>query len=161
MTDNALQHPKLFHFISALDEDLAARARIKGCSFCGGVLHSARYPRIPRGGPLALEGVPTTRHSFCCESCRRRTTPASVRFLGRRIYPGFIVILVSAMQSGVTDPLVAELRGPWAWRAERYNAGAIGGARSSSIPHSGGKSGETSCQRSMTPPCLSVCWSVS
>lgn len=110
MTDNALQHPKLFQFISALDEDLAARARIKGCSFCGGVLHSARYPRIPRGSPLALEGVPTTRHSFCCASCRRRTTPASVRFLGRRVYPGFIVILVSAMQSGVTDPLVAELR---------------------------------------------------
>ena len=110
MTDNALQHPKLFHFISALDEDLAARARIKGCSFCGGVLHSARYPRIPRGGPLALEGVPTTRHSFCCASCRRRTTPASVRFLGRRVYPGFIVILVSRPQEILALKIKAILR---------------------------------------------------
>jgi len=110
MTDDALQHPKLFHFLLSLDDDLAARARVKGCTFCGGVLHSARYPRTPRGGPLALEGTPTMRHSFCCESCRRRTTPPSVRFLGRRVYPGFIMVLLSAMQSGVTDPLVAELR---------------------------------------------------
>ncbi len=36
--------------------------------------------------------------------------PASVRFLGRRGYPGFIVILLSMMQRGVTDRGIDELR---------------------------------------------------
>ena len=110
MTDYALQHSKLFQFLSAIDGDLAARCRSLGCVFCGGVLHSARYPRKPLSVPLAPQGVPTTRDSFCCESCRRRTTPASVRFLGRRVYPGFIVILLSLMQRGVTDSGIDELR---------------------------------------------------
>ena len=109
MTDNALQHSKLFDFLTAIDGDLAARCRSLGCVFCGGVLHSARYRRKPLGVPL-VEGVPTTRDSFCCESCRRRTTPGSVRFLGRRVYPGFIVILLSVMQRGVTDSGINELR---------------------------------------------------
>lgn len=52
----------------------------------------------------------TTRQSFCCDRCRRRTTPESVRFLGQRVYPGFIMVLLSAMQSGVTDNLINELR---------------------------------------------------
>lgn len=110
MTANALQHLQLFHFLSAIDGDLAARCRSLGCVFCGGVLHSARYPRKPRGEPAAQQGVRTTRHSFCCESCRRRTTPASVLFLGRRVYTGFIVILLSVMQRGVTDSGIDDLR---------------------------------------------------
>jgi hypothetical protein len=110
MTANALQHLKLFHFLCAIDGDLAARCRSLGCVFCGGVLHSARFPRKPRGEPSAPEGVRATRHSFCCESCRRRTTPASVRFLGRRVYTGFIVILRSVMQRGVTDSGIDDLR---------------------------------------------------
>lgn len=48
--------------------------------------------------------------SFCCDKCRRRTTPESVRFLGRRVYPGFIMVLMSGMQSGVTDTLINELQ---------------------------------------------------
>ena len=36
--------------------------------------------------------------------------PASVRFLGRRVYPGFIVILLCMMQRGVTDRGIDELR---------------------------------------------------
>jgi hypothetical protein len=110
VTAIALQHPKLFHFLTAIDEDLAARRRSLGCSFCGGVLHSAAYPRKPRGAPWAPPGVPTIRHSFCCQSCRSRNMPASVRFLGRRVYPGFIVILLSMMQRGVTDRGIDELR---------------------------------------------------
>ena len=44
------------------------------------------------------------------ERCRRRTTPPSVRFLGRRVYPGFVLVLLGAMQSGVTDSRIDELR---------------------------------------------------
>lgn len=111
---NILQQPCFFQFLAAIDSDLASRARIQGCNFCGGVLHSACYPRKrkPRGsGELETTAATTRhRHSFCCDKCRRRTTPESVRFLGRRVYPGFVMVLLSAMQSGVTDKLINELR---------------------------------------------------
>ena len=111
MTVNVLQKSSFFRFLSAIDSDLASRARLQGCSFCGCPLHSACYPRKPRGGSMEFEATaPTMRQSFCCDNCRRRTTPESVRFLGRRVYPGFVMVLLSAMQSGVTDNLINELR---------------------------------------------------
>ena len=111
MTVNVLQKPSFFRFLSAIDSDLASRARLQGCSFCGGTLHSACYPRKPRGGSVEFEATASTmRQSFCCDNCRRRTTPESVRFLGRRVYSGFVMFLLCAMQSGVTDNLINELR---------------------------------------------------
>lgn len=86
------------------DGELAEEARARGCP-CGGKLHSARYPRKPRGRLSAeVRGEFTRRESLCCEreGCRRRTTPPSVRFLGRRVYVAAVVVLVSAMTGGVT-----------------------------------------------------------
>ena len=44
------------------------------------------------------------RASYCCgvEGCRTRATPPSVRFLGRRVYLGAVVVLASALQHGVS-----------------------------------------------------------
>ena len=44
------------------------------------------------------------RFSFCCaaDGCRKRETPASLRFLGRKVFLGAMVVLISAMQSGLT-----------------------------------------------------------
>ncbi len=111
MNDTQTRDLKFFQFLAAVDVDLGIRAKSMGCVFCGGVLHSARYPRRPRGLPEEPTATdPTMRQSFCCEQCRRRTTPPSVRFLGRRVYPGFLMVLLSAMQSGVTDSRIAELQ---------------------------------------------------
>ena len=111
MTNNVLQKPSFFRFLSAIDSDLASRAQLQGCSFCGGTLHSACYPRKPRGGSVEFEATaPTLRLSFCCDNCRLQTTPESLSFLGRRVYPGFVMVLFSAMQSGVTDTLINELQ---------------------------------------------------
>jgi hypothetical protein len=87
-----------------LDEDLAREAQAAGCRTCGGRLHSARYPRKPRGGPEDLGPDYAWRLSFCCaqDGCRRRTTPPSVRYLGRRVYLGAVVVLVTALQAGIT-----------------------------------------------------------
>jgi hypothetical protein len=41
-----------------------------------------------------------SRLSFCCSRCRRRTTSVSVRFLGRRVYVGLVVVLCSARHAG-------------------------------------------------------------
>lgn len=101
MCHAVLQDPKLYCFLLLIDEDLAAQARAAGCA-CGGVLHSARYPRKPRGAPRGLPDQFESRLSFCCAVCRRRNTPDSVRYLGRRVYLAAVVVLVSAMRYGLS-----------------------------------------------------------
>jgi hypothetical protein len=41
----------------------------------------------------------SSRLSFCCAECRKRTTSMSVRFLGRRVYLALAVVLVSASRA--------------------------------------------------------------
>ena len=38
------------------------------------------------------------RHSLCCGHCRRRTTPPSVLFLGRKVYWAAVVVVVAALR---------------------------------------------------------------
>jgi len=98
-----LNDSKFYQFLFNIDQDMAAEIQAGGCS-CGGVLHSARFPRKPRGIPVVLNESYQTRLSFCCaeDGCRRRCTPPSVRFLGRKVYLGMIVILITAMEHGLT-----------------------------------------------------------
>lgn len=93
-----------------IDDDLAAKTRAAGCSFCGGRLDTADYPRKPRGAD-GLDESYDRRRSFCCaaEGCRRRATPASVRFLGRKVYLGAVVLLAAALQHGPSKRRVTEL----------------------------------------------------
>jgi hypothetical protein len=93
--------------LTKMDGDLAEQARIGGCDHCGGVLHRADYARKVR-----CVKVEARRNSLCCsqESCRRRKMPGSVRFLGRRVYPGFIVVVLSALRHGLSAERVRVLR---------------------------------------------------
>jgi len=50
-----LQDPAFFRFLTRIDEELAAAARLGGCRFCEGPLHVADYPRKPRGCPAAVQ----------------------------------------------------------------------------------------------------------
>lgn len=77
-------------FLFKVDRGLAEEARQKKCP-CGGCLHRANYPRKPRGGGEELPQEYGRRLSFCCEreGCRKRVTPPSVRFLGRKVYRHF------------------------------------------------------------------------
>jgi len=97
-------------FLLSVDRDLAERTRQNGCT-CGGRLHSANYPRSPRGCPDELPESYRHRLSFCCnrDGCRKRATPPSVRFLGRKVYLSVIVVLVAAMRHGATARRVREL----------------------------------------------------
>jgi hypothetical protein len=98
-----LRDSSLFDLLLKLDEDLAREARRVGCA-CGGVLHAAPYPRKPRGGPPGLGPEHAVRFSFCCgvEGCRRRVTPPSLRFLGRKVFWGVVVLLVPVLRQGPT-----------------------------------------------------------
>ena len=78
-----------------IDRQLQRRTIAAGCLLCGGPLHVADYPRKPRGIPVDAEEAFSTRFSTCCGHCRRRCTPPSVRFLGRRVYAAAIVVLAT------------------------------------------------------------------
>ena len=97
-------------FLFTVDEQLAEASRIEGCP-CGGRLHRANYPRKPGGGCEKLPEAYGYRLSFCCErdGCRKRKTPRSVRFLGRKVYLGAVVVLVSAMRHGPSSRRVRQL----------------------------------------------------
>ena len=102
-------------FLFAIDQDLAEAARRQGCS-CGGRLHCANYPRKPRGTPVPLSQPHCVRLCFCCdrEGCRKRVTPPSVRFLGRKVYLGAVIVVISAMRQGPSPRrvrLLSELYG--------------------------------------------------
>jgi len=96
---------RFYQFLFRIDQDIAVEVQAGGCCFCGGVLHSACYPRKPRGIRSALDEAYDYRLSFCCasEGCRRRNTPPSVRFLGRKVYLGVIVVLIGALEYGLSS----------------------------------------------------------
>lgn len=110
MYQTLLGNSRLYSLLARLDEDLARQCREKGCP-CAGILHSARYPRKPRGVPKKHEASWSSRFSFCCalDGCRKRSTPPSFRFLGRRVFAGAVVILLSALQHGATPKRMAKL----------------------------------------------------
>ena len=105
-----LTDQKLLQFLEHCDANLAEECRQEGCVRCGGRLHRANFRRKPRGG-VEAEGE-VYRYSFCCDrdGCRKRHTAASVRFLGRRVYWGFVVVLVSAMRHGLTPGRMRTIR---------------------------------------------------
>lgn len=97
----------LLESLRKIDIEEAERVREHGCPHCGGRLDRADYPRKPRG----LDDLPAEdrwRISFCCAECRLRTTPKSVRFLGRKVYLAAVVIVTMlAKARGVTVERVA------------------------------------------------------
>ena len=98
---------KFFRWLVEIDEAVCRRVAAAGCSFCGGPLHRSDYPRKPRVGLLAIPGGAFLRRlSLCCgwPGCRRRATPPSLRFLGRRVYVGVAVILASIESRLLTRP---------------------------------------------------------
>lgn len=113
MSHGLLRDARLYRVLFRIDGELADEVRSVGCE-CGGRLHSARYHRKPRCG-LDLSRVDADyalRFSFCCDrdGCRRRATPPSVRFLGRRVYLGGIVVLIAALAAGATRRRMHRLR---------------------------------------------------
>jgi hypothetical protein len=91
---------KFWNQLIKIDEGIAAKVAARGCPKCGGRLHRGDYLRKPRGGliALALEGE-VRRISLCCEreGCRKRATPPSVRFLGRKVYVGAAIVIASVI----------------------------------------------------------------
>lgn len=96
---------EFFEGLTAIDEAIVHAAAEARCAVCGGPLHRGDYPRKARGGLLGAFGDTFDRRfSLCCgrRGCRKRATPPSMRFLGRRVYVGAIVIAASAAMLAAT-----------------------------------------------------------
>jgi hypothetical protein len=99
----ALLSDTTFHdFLLACDRDLAAQARRGGCRRCRGTVHSGNFRRKPRGRLCGLGPEHDWRFSLCCarHGCRTRKTPASLRFLGPKVYLAAAIILIAVMYEG-------------------------------------------------------------
>lgn len=109
---NLLADPALYVLQLKADEELAVELQARGCPICGGRLDVANYERKPRAGVAQLPPGYEVRFSYCCaeDGCRKRGTPPSLRYLGRRVYVGAVVVLASAMRHGVTPSRAERLR---------------------------------------------------
>lgn len=103
---------KFFQFLLAIDRDFLEQARLGSCPYCGAPLYRSDYPRKPRGGPESAEKEYGRRFSLCCsrDGCRKRLTPPSVRFLGRKVYVAAAVVIVTVMMHGETPARLEKLR---------------------------------------------------
>lgn len=100
MFDEVAFGSEFFEGLLKLDAEIVEQVRRGRCRHCGGPLHHGDYPRKPREGRCVTPGAgPTRRFSLCCgrEGCRRRATPPSLTFIGRRVYLEAVVIVASSV----------------------------------------------------------------
>jgi hypothetical protein len=116
-----LSDPAFFRFLCRIDAEFAEKTRLGRCPECSGPLHVGDFPRKPRGVPTCVRKEYSSRLSFTCGWCDARSTPASVRFLGRRVYVAVVLMLVSppagSASRTVGDLLEVPTRTVQRWRA--------------------------------------------
>lgn len=87
---------RFYDHLLRIDQELRDRARREGCPRCGDRLDNAPFRRKPRGEGVRLRPEHQQRLSLCCDACRKRVTPPSVRFYGRRVYWAGAFVLACA-----------------------------------------------------------------
>ena len=109
---NVLRDTRFYELLLGFDRQIAEAAHADRCQKCGAALHWGSYERKPRGGPAGLGPEHLRRFSLCCaaDGCRKRETPGSLRFLGRKVFLGAMVVLISAMQSGLNPARMKRLK---------------------------------------------------
>jgi hypothetical protein len=102
--EEILRDTRFYELLLKFDRQIADAAHALPCLECGAKLHWGSFCRKPRGVPAGLGPEHLRRFSLCCarDGCRTRETPSSVRFLSRKVFLGAMVVLISAMQSGLT-----------------------------------------------------------
>ena len=103
-------HASFHLLLIKIDQELAEEFQSKGCPYCKGPLDVSNYPRSPFGLPAYLREHYEYRFSFCCRNCRKRTTPASVRFFGCHWYVFPIYLLFNLFQLGITERRLEQIR---------------------------------------------------
>lgn len=95
--------------LSKIDVELEKRQILGSCPHCGHSLHRAPYERKPRGALCELPDSCFVRLSLCCGHCRKRCLPPSCLFLGRKVYYGCVILLLTAILQGLTSQTIQSL----------------------------------------------------
>lgn len=114
MSHDWIADTNFFLLLDHHDAQATRDAQADGCPMCGGRLDRADYPRKPRGGDIGIAGETLVkRRSLCCarEGCRRRLTPPSLVFLGRRLYLA-ITVVVATWRATMRPPASAPASPP-------------------------------------------------
>jgi hypothetical protein len=109
---NVLRDTRFYELLLGFDRQIADAAHASQCQKCEAKLHWGSFARKPRGVPVGLGPEHLQRFSLCCaaDGCRSRQTPSSLRFLGRKVFLGAMVVLICAMQSGLSSARVKYLQ---------------------------------------------------
>jgi hypothetical protein len=109
---NVMGDKRFYELLLGFDRQIADAAHADRCQKCGATLHWGSYERKPRGVPAGLGPEYRRRFSLCCaaDGCRKRETPGSLRFLGRKVFLGAMVVLISAMQNGLKPDRMKRLK---------------------------------------------------
>lgn len=112
MCQRVLSDAAFYRLLLRVDEDMATAEQRQRCPACGAALHAGHFARKPRGVPAGVGEDYRKRFSFCCANreCRKRRMPPSVRFLGSKVYPFAVVVLISAMRCGPSRRRMRELQ---------------------------------------------------
>ena len=102
-----LRDARFLELLLKIDREKCAEVRACRCPKlrCGGPMHAGHFRRKPRGFGLLRGGEAPpdgfdVRFDLCCGSCRQRTMPESVRFLGRKVYLGVVIVIASVFARG-------------------------------------------------------------
>lgn len=98
-----LRDARFFEFLLSIDRQKLEQVQAGGCPRCGGPLHAGHFDRKLRGLLLKPDELPSgyqKRFDLCCGACRKRTIPASVRFLGRKVYLAAAVVVATVVARG-------------------------------------------------------------
>lgn len=109
MSHKILFNASFHSLLTTIDRELTEITKKKGCP-CGGKLHRANYPRSPFGLLSQFRDYYDARFSLCCDTCRKRITPQSVRFFGRRWFPAPLLILISALMLGINERRLEQVK---------------------------------------------------
>lgn len=110
MSQNFVFNASFFELLIKIDTELAKEVLAKGCPYCGSRLHQSNYPRSPFGLSQPFRSYCNERNSFCCSNCRKRTTPSSVRFFGRRRFVALIFVLMSVLTLGMNERRLRQVK---------------------------------------------------
>lgn len=113
MYRSLLRDARFSGLLMEMDRDLLERVRAAGCSKCGGPLHAGHFERKPGGVLVPPEQWPedyALRFDLCCGWCRSRTLPASVRFLGRKVFLGVVIAVATVLVRGADRNAAEALR---------------------------------------------------
>lgn len=115
MSHIQLPDASFYLFLLINDKDAALKVKADACPFCSSPLDNAPYQRKPRHTPEGLPEDFNTVFSLCCrrDGCRKRTTPPSLRFFGRRVYLLFIMIRACACGGRSPEGLLAPRARAW------------------------------------------------